>query len=192
MDLTLVTAPVEDPVTLAEAKAHLRVTSADEDALIGALIDAATAYIDGRDGVLGRALVTQTWDYKIDYFPLGAIKLPLPPLQSVTSIKYLGGDGVEQTLAAGEYRVLSSAWFPLVDLEYGKSWPTTRRVRRAVTVRIVVGYGAASAVPQSIKAALLLLIGHLYEHREENQDFAIHAMPLGVPALLAPHRMLGF
>jgi uncharacterized phiE125 gp8 family phage protein len=69
----LVTPPVAAPVSLAEAKAHLRVDFDDEDALISGLIDAATQHLDGWSGVLGRALMPQTWEMSLDRFPAGAI-----------------------------------------------------------------------------------------------------------------------
>lgn len=161
-------APAELPLTLDEVKTHLKVTGSADDADILLKIYAAVSQCDGNQGLLNRALVTQTWEMKIDGFPCGVIELPLPPLQSVSSIVYLDADGASQTLAADAYRVLN-AGVPmrkgLVEPAYGQSWPTTRDVSQAVTVTFVAGYGARNAVPWHTRALLLFAIKELYDHR---------------------------
>src|SRR5690348_16556758 len=99
MSLRLIADPATEPVSLAEAKAHLRVTASDEDALISALIIAAR---EAAEHELGRALITQTWEKTLDLFP-DAIELTNPPVQSVASVQYLDIDGVEQTLSSVSY-----------------------------------------------------------------------------------------
>lgn len=94
MALFLVMAPSIEPVSLAEAKAHLRVEVNDENSLIQTLITAARQYVET---ATRRALLQQTWDDKLDAFPCGAIVLPLSPVTSVTSITYLDTAGVSQT-----------------------------------------------------------------------------------------------
>ena len=190
MSLTLFTAPAEEPITLQEAKAHLRVDGTADDALISALIQAARQHIDGRDGWLGRALMQQTWDYAIDEFPdADFIPLPLAPVQSITSITYTDTNGASQTFSSASY-VLGAdlAWKPRVNLGYGLSWASTRGVPDAVKVRFVAGYANAADVPGPIKAALLLMIGHLHENREATADRVLTELPLGVDSLLMPYR----
>lgn len=191
MWLSQVTAPAETPVTLSEAKAHLRVLNVSQDALITALIEAATTHLEGRHGILGRALVTQTWDTRIDRFPWqarGRLELPLPPLQTVTWIKYIDDVGAEQTLATDQYAVDPQHLIGCVRPAYGKQWPTTLCDEGAVRIRFVAGYGAASAVPRPIKQAILLLVGHWWVHREAVGD-AGGPMALAVEALTSPFRM---
>ena len=101
MGLTLVTAPPANPLSLEEAKAHLRVDHTDEDDLIEIYIKAATDYIDGRSGFLGRCIVRQTWRLVIDGFHDNEIKIPLPPLRSVNSVKYDDADGAEAIIRHG-------------------------------------------------------------------------------------------
>ena len=93
MSLDLVTAPLVEPISLEEAKAHLRVSHDDDDAIIQLYIQAARSYIDGEHGFLGRCLVTQTWLLTIDEFPADEIKIPLPPLQRVIEVAYDDPDG---------------------------------------------------------------------------------------------------
>lgn len=193
--LKLVTAPAEEPITLAEAKTHLRVDASDEDALITSLIVAARRAAEQRTG---RALVTQTWEASCDEFPGSGegIPLQLAPVQSVTSVKYIDTAGVEQTIGAPNYTLndrgsMGHSVLPA----HGYAWPSAREQQNAVTVRFVAGYGAAAAVPQDIKAWLLLTIGTLYMQRESfvgNAMFAPAIPDRFWDALLDPYCMVGF
>ncbi len=192
MGLVLVTAPGVEPVSLAEAKSHLRVDTTDDDALITALITAAREQVENDTR---RALVTQTWDYVLDAFPSGSeIVLPLPPLQSVTSITYRDKDGNSSTFDASNYVVDTAGMFGRVVLKSGVTWPSvTLYPAGAVTVRFVAGYGDAGAVPQSLKQAILLLVGHLYENREAAiMGTIVRDLPLGYDALVWQRRALRF
>ncbi|HJT63076.1 MAG TPA: phage head-tail connector protein [Burkholderiales bacterium] len=165
MALKLVTAPAEEPVTLAEAKLHLRETETALDALIQSLIVAATAHAED---FTGRRLVTQTWDYFLDAFPCWGIAIPYPPLASITSIKYVDTEGVEQTLASSEYLVDVKSSPGRVTPAYGKTWPSIRSQMNAVTIRFVAGYGLHAAVPEKIRNACLLHI-EAHHNRDEKQ-----------------------
>ena len=113
----------------------------------------------------------------------------IPPVLSVTSIKYLDTAGVQQTLDSSLYLVDTVAC--CVVPAYGQSWPSLYPVSQPVTVRISCGYGAtAASVPGTIKSAMLLLIAHWYENREAAQgsSMAVTSIPIGVDALLAPYR----
>lgn len=169
-------APTELPVTLDEAKAHLRETASALDPDIASYIRAVVDWLDGPEGILARALVTQTLQLSLDDFPRSCadgIVLPLPPLQSVGSIAYLDADGNSQTLSSAVYRVLD-AGVPTrrgrVVLDYNQSWPATRGVEDAVTVTYVAGYGARNAVPESTRMLILALVKELYDHREPWTD----------------------
>lgn len=185
MGYRLITAPSADPVTLAEAKTHLRVDHSDEDARIASLIKAAVSYLDGRSGILGRCLVTQTLELVLDQFPTREIELPLGPVASVTFIKYVDSNGAEQTFSAGSYTVdLSSLTARAIP---NTSWPATMAAANAVTVRYVAGTAAAS-VPEAIRQAILLLVGHWYENRQPVAGSSVADLPFTVDALIAPFR----
>jgi uncharacterized phiE125 gp8 family phage protein len=190
MALKLYTAPAAEPVTLTEAKAHLRVEHTSDDTLITALIVAARTHAEA---FTRRAFVTQTWDYFADAFPEddGAILLPLPKVQSVSSISYVDDNGTTQVWSSSNYLVDVESEPARVTPAYDVSWPTTREQINAVTIRFIAGYGNAAAVPQAIKQAMLLIIGHLYEHREAVSDFEVFAVPQAAEYLLWPHRALG-
>lgn len=195
MDVSLTTAPGERLVTLDEAKAQLRVPAAfvDDDAYINNLILAAETYLDGRGGILGRALVTQTWTGTIDNLFPDEIKVPLPPLQSVTSITYVDGDGVQQTLADDQYQVITNVEPGLIVPAFGVTWPTVRCQRQAIAVEFVAGYGDASDVPMRIRQMALFLIGHWYTNRVPiNIGSIVNDIPETFTALFNASRNWGF
>lgn len=164
MSIKLITAPTAEPITLAEAKAQLKIDWTDEDTQINGYILAAREHCEGFQN---RALITQTWELWTDAWPCkDCFNVPLPPLQSVTSIKYYGTDDTEYTLATTEYFVDPVSQPGRIVLAYGKSWPsTTLRPANGVAVRFVAGYGLAAAVPQKVKQAMLLLVTLMYQKR---------------------------
>lgn len=164
MSLKLIAGPIEEPITLDEAKAHLRVDSdlTADDGLIGALIVAAR---QGAEHQTGRALMPQTWELALDCFE-SEIRLPKPPFASVSSVKYLDVNGVLQTLDPSAYIADSYSEPSRLMPAYGTSWPSIRRQANAVLIRFDAGYANAGAVPQQIKQWMLLQIGAMYENRE--------------------------
>lgn len=182
-----------DPlVTLAEAKTHLNVQHDDDDAFIQSLISSATKNIDGGDGWLGRALVTQEWEMRLDGF-LSEIRIPLPPLISIDSVKYIDTDGAEQTLAGSAYEtVTGGAWCSYLRPVYGTVWPAVRCERGAVRIAFTAGYGDAADVPEPIKHAVKLMAAHWYRQRETVAIDQHYEVPLAANALLAPYRVSFF
>lgn len=185
------------PLTLAETKAHLKVEGTDEDNLIQLYLDAATAYCDGFHGFLGRALVTQTWRLTVDEFPTAEIKIPLPPLQSVTSVKYDDPAGVEQTMDPADYYVDTASEPGWIIPVATAAWPTPLDAFNAVRVEFVAGYAPTTDsppdlranIPANIKAGILLIIGNMHEHREENiVGLIANKLPFGADALLRRHK----
>jgi len=164
--------PSAEPVSLAEARNHLRVDLNDDDLLINRAIAAAREYAEQQSG---RQLVTATWKLVVDRFPSadesvgcfyrGGFILPRSPLRSVTSIVYVDTSGNQQTLDAGGYLVATTMCPGRVTPAYGMSWPTARRQLESVQVTYESGYGGASAVPARAKNAILLLVELLYEFR---------------------------
>ena len=187
------TAPATEPVTVTEAKSHLRqLDNVMSDAYITALIIAAREKVEEDTG---RALVTQTLDVYYDALPCSsALLLPKGKLQSVTSLKYYDTANVEATFSSASYLVDTSSEPARIVLNDGYDWPsTTLRAANAVIVRGVFGYGAAAAVPQALKQAILLLVGSMFEHREQVivSQFAgqFLMVPFGYDQLIAPYRL---
>jgi uncharacterized phiE125 gp8 family phage protein len=189
----LVTAPSVEPLTLTEAKLYLRVDQSTEDNLISGMVVAARQWVET---YTRRALVTQTWDFRYESFmdTRQPLILPKAPLQSVTSITYLDEDGVSQTLASSNYsvRTLSGATAGrgYIELNDDVSLPSLYTDALApVTVRAVCGYGAAAAVPDGIKMAIYLMLGDLYEQRQETMMSVSSKTKTTIERLLGPYRL---
>lgn len=180
----VVTAPLELPVTVVEAREHLKESSTSRDAEILRLIYAAT---DFAEQYTGRALVTQTLDHFVERFPYGTtLSLPFSPVVSVTSLKYRDVANVEQTWASSNYEVDSDEWDPRLVLAYGIDWPDTYERHDAVTVRYVAGYGNAAKVPYSIVTAILFHIEAHYDRDERSMDLLVAR----AESLLYPFRLV--
>lgn len=145
-------------------------TNTTNDPYLTSLVKSARRLVESETG---RALITQTWILRLEGFPTSSdcpLWVPLPPLQSVSSIAYVDADGVSQTWAAASYQVTTPAGDApdcgRIAPAYGEVWPTTREQMEAVTITFVAGYGAAGAVPEDLKHAMKLIVGHLYEQRQ--------------------------
>ena len=205
MPLQLVTPPAEEPVSLADAKLHLRVDFTDDDALITSLIAAAR---QAAETLTGRQIVTARWKLVLDSFPgpslMGvpagqpfslpghAILLPRSPLQSVVAIQYLDMAGTQQTMPATDYTVDAACEPARITPVFGKIWPISLPQIGAVSVTFDAGFGPASSVPEGIKSWIKLRIGSLYAHREEvaliNRG-RIEALPF-IDGLLDPFKVV--
>lgn len=157
-----ITTPTE-PITLAEAKLHLRVDDTAEDSLITAMISAARETCEDRTE--GTVPVTG-WRLTLDTFP-DAIKLPRPPIASVESVKYIDTAGVQQTLSPMDYVVDTVSSPGYIVPAFGKAWPATRDQINAVTVEYTAGSAAA---PHALKAWMLLAIGEMFTNREASAE----------------------
>jgi len=185
--LTLVTGPTLEPVTLDEVKDHIRISttvSATEDTLLLSFIEVARDYCERYQN---RAYLDQTWDLMLDDWPNGKIiKIPLPPLQTVSYVYYYDTGGSANTMTASTYIVDSNSEPGRVALGYGEVWPSeTLRPINGVKVRFICGEGSvASAVSTRVKEAIKLIVGDLYEHREDSDIKELLQVPYGVRALL--------
>lgn len=183
MTLVQLTTSEIEPVSLVDAKAHLRVDTSDEDLVIQALVAAARERVES---ITNRAIIATTYRLELACWPASeVITLPRPPLVSVDSVKYIDAVGALQTLDAAAYQVVTPtgprAERATVRPAYGLSWPSHRDQPNAVQVTFTAGYG--SSCPAVVKAAILLLVTHLYEHRGDSAD----GFPGAVSALLAPY-----
>jgi uncharacterized phiE125 gp8 family phage protein len=183
MFVTRTVDPTAELVTLAEAKAHLRVDFDDDDGLISGLVAAAAGYLDGPDGILGRALLPQTLALTLADAPPGDTWLPCGPVTSVTSVTYYDLDNAPQTFSDSDYSLIEG--IDTVTLEPLATWPSTFARLDAFTITYEAG---DSTVPAAIRQAALLLVGLWYEQREAATDKSFAALPMGVRMLLLPYR----
>lgn len=155
MSYVLITPPAVEPIALDEVKLHCKV---EHDLLDDWLEAQIKTFRERVEHETGRALITQTWELRMDAFPAGStIEIRKPPTQEVESVKYLDADGVEQTFADANYTLDSGSQPARLVLREGVSWPVTQPVVNAVRVRFKCGYGDdAASVPSSAKLWMLM------------------------------------
>lgn len=189
----LIVEPETSPVSLAEAKAHLRVDGSDDDALISIMVDAAVGHLDGWRGSLGRCLVNQTWRQDFAEWPSdGILRLPFPDVSAIDSVTYYDSEDAEQTVAGANYERASDALGGYVALVASWSAPSLSTRIAPVAVTFTAGFGAeATDVPAAIRGAILLMVGNLYANREATAPAAAVAeLPMGASMLLRPYRRM--
>lgn len=180
-------APAEMPVSVSRVKSHLRVDFNDDDILIYDLVSAAVAYLDGWSGVLGRCMISQTWQFGMSGWA-GCIRLPFPDVASV-SIAYQDAADASQTVATAEYEIIQDELGSFVRFKDAFSDPDLYDdMQEPITVTLTAGYGGAGAVPTSIKQAILLLVAHWYENRASVSEMRLEEAPMAFRALIEPHR----
>lgn len=185
----VITAPAVEPVSLTEAKIHLRVDHNADDDYIATLITAAREHAEK---ISWRAFINRTLELSLTAWPCdNCIRLPFPPLVSVTSITYLSYANVPATMSTADYIVVADVEPGLITLAYAKTWPSEQlRSVLPIRIRYVAGYGAtAVSVPARYKQAILLMVGHWYENREAvNIGNTVNTLPMAVDALLLSDR----
>lgn len=187
MQVTVKTPP-SPFVTVSDARMHLRVDHSDDNAYITSLVAAATAWLDGPSGWLGRALGRQTlelaterWDDCGD----DGLPLPYPPIFDLQSVIYVDPSGNSVTAADGAFQIVQGRLLPA----WGTSWPALACRPDAVRVTYRAGYDT-DAVPPPIRVAILMLVGQWYQNREPVVLGAtVEALPFAVEALLSPFRV---
>lgn len=179
--LELNTAPTVEPVTVDEMFSHLRIDVGDEIEMLTGFIVVARKYCER---VIKGKLITQTWHWYLDAFPGDRVKVPFPPLQSVSSIKYTDEDDNELTVTASDYAVDTYSKPGRIVLSSGASWPSvTLREVNGVDIKFVCGFGDdPSAVPEEIKQGIKLVVGDLYEDRENTFKSAFSPRPVNMNA----------
>lgn len=205
-------APSVAPISLDDVKGQSRIDAGDEDATLQLYIDAATSYLDGFSGILGRALITQTWrqdypqfcwpwlpgvsPYFYPYWQNLGMRLAVGDVQSVTSVTYYDTNNQQQTLSTSIYSLMIDDRGAYIGLKPNQNWPTTYVRDDAVRVTYVSGYGDdATAVPGAIRLAMCMLVAQWYENRENvilpMTRATIQNLPFAVDALLAPFSAVG-
>ena len=187
MALVMTTAPAAEPISLAEAKAHLRVDASDEDTLLLSLISAARMFVER---TLGVALITQDWSYFLDHWPRsGTVVLPLAPAQGVASVKVHDAEGGSTEIDAESYEVDTLSEPARLVLMSAVPSAASRQLS-AFEIAFTAGYGdEPEDVPAPIRHALTLLVAHWFERREPVEfGYAPQEVPATVAGLLLPYR----
>ena len=178
-------------ISVANAKEHLRVDTSDDDTLITFYIDAARTYIEE---YLGRTLVPKTLKLHLDRFPYDgqSILIPDSPVVAISSITYVDTNGDTQTWASSEYNVDIVSLPSRLETAYNVSYPSTRAQHNAVTITYTAGYDVTAGIslaPGAIGHAIKLMLGSMYEVRENDCPAQLYSPSLGFKTLLAPYKL---
>lgn len=162
----ITTPPSTEPITLAEAKAQLRVESdfTDDDVWITSAITVVREQVEA---LTNRALMPQSLELAISEFE-DVMQLPKPPFTSLASIQYYDEDNSIQTLASTVYTLNDFVEPAEIALAYEQTWPTVYDRPDAIRIAFSAGYANEAAVPASIKQAMLMLLTDLYDNRSSS------------------------
>ncbi len=189
MTAALITAPALEPVTLADAKAHLRLDADDDDQLLNAAIVAARVHVEA---LTRRLLIEQGWRVYLDQWPKKRIvRLTPAPLISVDAVTVYDANGDPTVVSEDDYEVDAVAVPGRLVLS-GAAPVVVGKAVNGIEIDVTAGYGPSSIeVPAPLRQAVMMLVAHWYEHRGVvGHDMAGAIPPLGFDALIAPYRIL--
>ena len=186
MPCILTTPPASEPVSLDDAKAHLRLSQSDDDVLLSTLISAARRRIEAETGL---ALIQQGWScYRDDWPDTGLVEIAVAPLLSVNRVTTYGDDDTAADIDASHYYIDAVSRPARVALRGSRVWPRPGRAANGIEIAVTAGFGtAAAAVPEDLRTALLHLVAQLYENRGTGSE---PDLPLTVAAAIARYRMV--
>lgn len=171
------TAP--EVISLAVAKDHLKVDGDDENELISSYIDAAIEHAENYTGI---SIKEALYEYRFSSFP-SEFLFKTNPVQSIDSIVYLDENNAEQTLDASKYELVQTdRYFSTIIFE--DDLPTLAASQKAVIINVSTGF-EESKTPAVIKSAILLILGALYENRQDK----IQKLPTASQSLLGAYRI---
>ena len=185
------TEPTSEPIANSVMKNFLKVDTSADDDLIASMITTARQLVELRTRT---QLLTATYKMNLDRFPIQTnwITLPISPLASVTHIKYYDSDNTLQTWDASNYIVDSQSKPPRIRLSQSSTFPSTYTSPNAVEIKYVAGYTSTSAVgyPTALNAAIYLIVGHLYENRQEVVSKIQYELPQGAQTIIDNFKIL--
>lgn len=184
--LVRITQPLVEPVSLSAAKTQCRVDTEADDQYIQSLIAVARQYVED---TLDITILNTVWEVRYDLFPIWAIVLPRPPMQTGTvTVTYRDGSGSYGTLSSAsshfqvDTRVIPGRIYP----NWADTWPATRGDENSVTVRYTAGYGVdGQSVPPVVKHLILILVAHWFDSRQPAVAGAMNSVPHMFDTLLA-------
>ncbi|AVO36602.1 head-tail connector protein [Pukyongiella litopenaei] len=183
-----VSPPAESPVSIGDCKAQGVLDFSDDDFLVMTYIEAATGYLDGYTGILGRCLVSQDWRVDFPAWDRGLV-VPFHDATAV-EISYVDESGDTQVLPGNEYELVPGYGGAMVLWKAAFSAPALADdTALPVSVVATCGYGAAAAVPQALKLAIMQLAAHWYGTRSAVTEASMESVPMSCASLIAAHRV---
>jgi uncharacterized phiE125 gp8 family phage protein len=189
--------PTTEPVSVSDAVAHCRSDNDSELLLVAGYVAAAREFVEGQTG---RALMTSTWTRTSSRFVElsedcyeRVTYIERTPLASVVSVKYYDADDVQQTLATSVYGVVTAATPGFIYLKANQEWPEIYDRPDAVEITFTAGAAQVSAVPPTLRNAVMQLAAHLYEQRQPvNVGNIVNEMPFGLRTMIDHNRVGGW
>lgn len=183
-------APGATVVTVATAKAHMRVDDENSDTYISSLLEVAS---DTVSEMAGKALINQTWQLQLGMVSgQSRVYLPYAPIVSITSIAYYDGDDSSQSADVGDYALKGDNDTAWIEPAGTGVWPSMYDRPDALTITYLAGYGTSPAnVPPNLRHAVLMLAAHWFENRETANHAAamVKEIPFSVEALVNQSRV---
>lgn len=183
--LTVTGAP--DPLlTLDEAKDHLEIAHSDKDSFITSLVAAASMMIDGYDGIVGKAIGEQTVTYSLRTIKNGKTDIPIVPVRSLESVTYYDEANAEQTINVNQFVLVANEDFAYIEPVAGFAFPALFDRADAITFTFLCGF---AEVPEPIKHAARLMVGHWFENREAASENSVKSIDWAVDALINRYKI---
>ncbi len=189
MALVLTSAPLIEPVSLDEAKAHLRIDGNAEDILVSSLILTSRLHIEA---ALDLALIDQAWTLQLDRWPRTSdVEIPLSPLQSVNGVGVRNAAGELVPVPATSYLTDMASRPPRIVFN-GAVRPDPGVAAAGIEIAFSAGFGStAASVPAPLRHAVLMLVSHWYEHRDAAETGSLQTrIPDVISDLIAPFRKI--
>lgn len=191
--MKVISESTDEPITLAEAIQHARAYADSGEAQPGALISRLiTRARQAAEQELCMSLVQKTVEVALSHFYPSVIELPYGPVRAITSITYADTAGVDQVLAADQYRIDPYVYPTMLLPAYNVDWPEVRYDVNAVRIRYTVGYPSTDSppevVPEPILQAMHLMISHWFNNRDAVGDDSLAEIPRGAKHLLGFYR----
>jgi uncharacterized phiE125 gp8 family phage protein len=186
MPASLITAPEDEPVSLAELKAHLRYDSDNEDNLLERLIATARAHVEA---AARRVMITQTWRAYLDRWPARRkVLLPVAPVAEIAQVRVFNDAGEASVIAASAYKLDAARAPNQLILQAAILAPTA--YANGIEIDMTCGYGEAEDVPAPLREAILRLAAQWFEQRLETGRLTLSLPSSTIEALIAPYRVV--
>ena len=184
--LRRITEPVFEPVSVSDAKEHLRIDASftDDDTYLQTLIEAGRVWVETASS---RTLIRTRWQAKLDMFPAKDIELPMPPLMSDdVVVTYIPSDRPEYVdVPFTDFRTDRDSVPQIIRPQWNGTWPTARGAENDVTIKYWAGYGtASSSVPAAARHVILMLVAHWYNTREAVLPGGMNQVPMAIEQLM--------
>ncbi|MEL6111216.1 MAG: head-tail connector protein [Pseudomonadota bacterium] len=185
MSLTLIAAPISEPITLDDMKRHLRLLTPDHDDSLSQLLVAARHALEARAGL---AFATQRWTLALDAERVARcpdVLLPLSPVKSVDSVTLIDHDGNRMSMADSEFSISAGT----IGRVRFRNIPTAEiRPLGGIEIDFTAGYDSISLIPAELRHAVRLLTAHFFENRESASETRVFSIPRTIDTLVAPYR----